>query len=245
MTDPERQVLSLPAVDPAHYDKNFIRLAVCELRFPTLLELETTAPRIFTRALRSEFPTYEKRTALSATQENTIVGATQHTYLSKKSRWTVSVRSTALSLETSRYDSFEDFKKRLAFVLNAAKEMIDSDFFTRVGLRYQNVLPYKRDDISSWVNRDLVAPLAAGTFGDVDEHWQRVRGVTQEGYSYIFQHGVSVGPTPEYVLDIDFFVEDLQFSDTLQTVEGLHRCAFAMFCWSLGSVAKAQLGMTK
>ena len=40
-------VLCVPAVEPLEFERNFVRLAVCELRFPTLLELENASPVAF------------------------------------------------------------------------------------------------------------------------------------------------------------------------------------------------------
>lgn len=34
-TAPSRKLLNVPKVGPDHYARNFIRQAVCELRFPT------------------------------------------------------------------------------------------------------------------------------------------------------------------------------------------------------------------
>ena len=48
-----RAALNVPASGPAHYERNFIRQAVCELRFPTLYELEAPKPPAsFALALR-------------------------------------------------------------------------------------------------------------------------------------------------------------------------------------------------
>jgi len=62
-----------------------------------------------------------------------------HSFRSKKGKWTVTLRAAALSLETSSYDSFSEFEKRLGFLLKAAEGTIDSDFFTRVGLKSRSV----------------------------------------------------------------------------------------------------------
>ena len=63
MSDHEQSLvrtLTVPAMGPAHFIRNFIDQAVCELRFPTLYELEGPKPPAkFALALRKEYPIQE------------------------------------------------------------------------------------------------------------------------------------------------------------------------------------------
>lgn len=70
-----------------------------------------------------------------------LANANAHQFSSKKSRWVVVLKSSAITLETAKYDSFDEFEVQLRTVIEAAKQTIDSDFFTRIGLRYINTLP--------------------------------------------------------------------------------------------------------
>src|SRR5215472_14252029 len=236
--------LDVPESGSAHYSRNFIRLAVCELRFPTLFEIEAETPPLgFAKALRKEYPTHELLKNLNVNLGG-VAHSNAHAFRSKKGRWTVTLRAAALSLEASEYDSFDELAERLAFVLKAAEGTIDSDFFTRVGLRYINVVPCEPETAAEWINPALVAPLAAGTFGGVNEYWQRIQGPTSVG-GYTFKHGVQVepgSPPREYLLDFDFFKEDVPLAETPDVVKRLHELEFSMFRWSLGPKAKEYLG---
>ncbi|MGA0525557.1 TIGR04255 family protein, partial [Escherichia coli] len=64
-----------------------------------------------------------------------------------------------ITLETARYGSFDEFEEQLQLVIAAAAATIDSDFFTRVGLRYVNVLPCQASSIDGWLNDQLAQPL--------------------------------------------------------------------------------------
>ncbi len=240
---PEK-TLSVPNVGSAHYKRNFIRLAVCELRFPTLFELELERPPLaFSKAVRKEYPTHDLLTNVNVNMGG-VAQANAHAFRSKKGRWTVTLRAAALSLETSFYDSFDEFAERLAFVVKAAEGTIDSEFLTRVGLRYINAVPCGPEVVGEWINPALVGPLAAWTYGTVNEFWQRVQGPTPVG-GFTFQHGVQVppgSPPREYLLDYDFFKEDVVVADTLAVVKKLHELEFSMFHWCLGPKAKEHLG---
>lgn len=173
---PPAKPLNVPPAGAAHFSKNFIRLAVCELRFPTLFELEAERPPLgFAKAVRKEYPSYSFLKNVNVNPGG-LAQSNAHSFRSKKGRWTVTLRAAALSLETSNYDSFSEFEERLGFVLKAAEGPIDSDYFTRVGLRYINAMPFDPSEIKQWVNPALVSPLGEGTFGDVEEHWQPFAG---------------------------------------------------------------------
>jgi uncharacterized protein (TIGR04255 family) len=238
------KLLSVPDVGSAHYKQNFIRMAVCELRFPTLFEVEAeTPPLALSKAVRKEYPTHELLKNVNVNLGG-VAHSNAHAFRSKKGRWSVTLRAAALSLETSRYDSFDEFAERLAFVLKAAEGTIDSDFFTRVGLRYINIVPCEPETVGEWINPGLVAPLAAGTYGTVNEYWQRIQGPTTVG-GYTFTHGVQVqpgNPPREYLLDFDFFKEDVPVAEALSVVKKLHELEFSMFRWSIGPKAKELLG---
>ena len=168
-----------------------------------------------------------------------------HSFRSKKDRWAVTLRSSTLSLETVGYDTFDDFEMRIEHLIEASKTFIDSDFFTRVGIRYVNALPYEKSNLSKWINPELVRPLAVDAFGDVKECTQQIRGTTTDG-QYFFQHGLGGdGGERRYVIDLDFYSEDLTVADTMATVRELHARLFDLFMWAIGPAAvKAMEGGT-
>jgi uncharacterized protein (TIGR04255 family) len=241
---PLKRFLNVPSVGDAHYKKNFIRQAVCEFRFPTLFELEAARPPLeFAKALRKEFPNYAASAAVNINADG-VDRSRGHIFRSRDNVWVVNLRAASISLETTAYDSFASFEKRLEILLVAAKQVVDTDFFTRIGLRYINALPITIDEIDKWVNPSLVGALASGVFGDVGEHSSRVVGSTKCG-GFLFGHGISTTSkpdNPEYMLDFDFFREDVAISESMDVVNQLHREEFNMFAWSLGPKGKEHLG---
>jgi uncharacterized protein (TIGR04255 family) len=242
------RLLNVPRVEPAHYNRNFIRNAVCELRFPTIFEIEDQRPPSnFWRTLRKDFPIHS---VLSGVQVGpaSMAKSNAHQFKSKRSRWTVVLKPSSITLETAQYDTFEEFEAQLRTVIAAAKQTIDSDFFTRIGLRYVNTLPCGPRDVAGWVNPALVGPLSEGVFGDVEIHFQQIRGTTDCG-GYFFQHGLGVDAGPSvgkgYVLDFDFYREEVGVDDALTTIQRLHELEFSMFSWALGDRAREHLTAKK
>ncbi|RQM44440.1 TIGR04255 family protein [Paraburkholderia bannensis] len=237
--------LSVPEAGPAHFSRNFIRQAVCELRFPTLFEIESDRPPLeFASRLRQEFPVYESLQDVKVGPVGVAPGRA-HMFSSKRSRWTVTLRAAAISIATNRYESFEEFFEKLELVVKAAADVIDSDFFTRVGLRYINNLPFGDEDLAKWLNPDLIGVVSKGLFGEVREFSGRVAGDLDIG-GFLFQHGLALDAESgraksEYVLDFDFFSEDIEIGHAATVIKELHSKEFSLFRWALGERAMAFL----
>lgn len=184
-----RRLLNVPAVARAHFTRNLIVRAVCELRFPTLFEFDEGAPpRTFANALRKEYPNYE--VLLVQPGEPGAVPVRAHAFRSKKQRWTATLRAAAVAIETEHYSSFEEFFGRLSGLVKAAMQVIDSDIFTRVGLRYINHVPCSVDAIGEWISADLTgSAVGSGVLGDVQEYTQVIRGPTDVG-GFLIKHGL-------------------------------------------------------
>lgn len=152
----DRFPLNVPRVDPVAHPRNAIQVAVCELRFPTLPELEERPPVVLQKRLRKTYPHSEPGTTVSI-GPLAIQQEKRFLFKSKRRDWTVAFRASALSIETTAYTDFLDFRARLTSLLDATTSLIDSDFFTRIGLRYINTIPIS-GALNGWINPMLVAP---------------------------------------------------------------------------------------
>ena len=241
----ENRVLTLPAVDRVEFPRTYLQLVVCELRFPTILAFEDSPPVQFQSAIRKDYPYFEKGAKVSI-GPGTMQGETRYIFHSRNKDFTVVFRASALSVETTKYTSFAGLKKRIESLVAIAKPFVDTEFFTRVGLRYINGLPV-REDVDEWVNQDLVRPFAGGVFGTVNKYWLEVRGDTQNG-EYSFRHGFPGGESAEaatYRLDFDLSKNDVAVSETIKLLDDLHTEAYKFFRWSIGPRVLRELVPTK
>ena len=241
-------VLSLPTVARVRYERNFIKTAVCELRFPTLLGLETEPPRTFHQSVRRLYPLYERQVVPVATTE-ALNEEVRYLFRSKDKQWTLTVKSYALALETSKYVDFRDFRQRLEVVIDRAKPLIDSDFFTRVGLRYINWIPIEDDTLAGWIRRELVPPFGDPGLGEPRQYACQIEGRLNDG-QYTIRQGLrtesSMGDTDQpkrvFVWDVDYFKENVEAEELLPVVQGFNDTNFAFFSWSMGEKAIAAMG---
>lgn len=242
-----RSVLSVPHVESVRYSHNFIKTVVCELRFPTLLDLEMTQPVKLQQTLRKEFPIYEKQKSVGLSAGNSVSSENIYSFRTVKDESTVALRSSTLSVETHAYTEFSDFYDRLERVLKAAEKLIDTDFFTRVGLRYINMVPVVMSDgLDEWINPRLIGALSDNVFGDIEQYGSELQGDTDSG-KYSLRQALkhrSEGKA-EYVLDFDFFKENVKLVDTLDLVREFNKTNFSLFHYCLGRKAIELLGAPK
>lgn len=236
------------------YKRNFLRQAVCEFRFPTLMELGSgRPPAAFVSAIRKEYPHMEQANELmlSMGTNSPSQSVSSHIFRSAKLNWTVSLKESSFSVETTSYTTFAQMKERVSRVIDAAAKIIDSDFFTRIGLRYINVIDSVHDPVDGWVNPQLVAPLQSGALRGVQEYAGKIHVAAEDG-GCLLQHGIHLkvqagnkGLIPEYTLDIDAFRNVVALNEALDALDGAHAQAFSMFDWAIGEAAREYLSKVR
>lgn len=234
--------LDVPSVTGDGFVRNLIRTAVCEVRFPTLLQVDEVVPD-FQRKIRRVFPHYERSADISVDPAG-VTRSSAHIFRSKTRTDAISLRQSSLVYETSEYPGFAQFVKAVESTLDAAIPLLDTDFMTRLGLRYINVLDFNALGISfanldTWVNPKLVGPVAAIELGAIDHAAHEVRGRFESG-TFLLRYGLIQKPETRhlgFVLDLDFSVEGLPVDEAVATIRSMHRREFDLFVWCLGPAA--------
>lgn len=230
------------------YKRNFLRQAVCELRFPTLMELaDARPPKALVMALRKEYPNLELANEVTLGIAGSSAGSHVHVFRSSKMTWSVTLKQSAISIETTAYNGYAHFKERVLRVVEAASGVIDSDFFTRTGLRYINLVEGNENPTDGWINPELVGPLLSGKFTRVNEFAGKLQLTAPDG-GCLLQHGIrhrekhgEQEQWPDYVLDIDCFRTEVQVADVPAALDVMHMQAFDVFDWTLGAKAQEHL----
>lgn len=235
------------------FKRNFIKQAVCEFKFPTLLAMGGAAPpKAFVSALRKAYPVLELNKEVPiGFAESTTANGHSHVLKSSKQTWTVTIKKDAVVIETSRYTDYKEMRSRTDEVIKAASGIIDSDFFTRVGMRYINAITTDGDSpLHEWINPSLVGPVEQQGFKGVADFAGRLRLETDDG-GCLLQHGLKhksggqVGlPTlvPDYIIDIDCYRSEVPLAETLATLDNMRMQVYSMFQWAIGVKAKEYLG---
>lgn len=172
--------------------------------------------------------------------------STGHRFRSRDKNWIVTLRSSRISLESTTYPGFEDMQERLQQLLTQSKDILQTDFFTRVGLRFVNDIPTGSDPVE-WIRPELIAALPV--FGSVTKCMQEIRGPCENG-TYSLRHGFDdqgderVDSARKYVIDSDFFQEGVESRDVMPLVFGYHELAYSLFEWCIGEATRTLLRST-
>lgn len=241
----EFQLLNVPTEQSVRYKINFIQTAVCELKFPVLLELEERLPTKFQSVLRKDFPIFNRSQAVSIHAGGSTDLPYNYAFKSRDLNWVIVLKPDSLVVETSKYTEFAEFLGKIEKILKLVGDMLDTDFFTRIGLRYINVIDLEDGQVDGWINERLIAPLLGGELGTLTKYVSEIHGAFSDG-QYTFRHGLNSdkndGSKIQYVLDFDYYAEGVDYKDTKELLTKFNTQNFSFFKWTLGKKAIEKLG---
>lgn len=252
---------TLPQYEPVDLERSPIALAVVQLRFPTVLSIQSDEKLIATYQdkIRRRYPSF-----FPGQQFDFVFGpegiaqpptaARTWQFKDTEQNWTITVTSNSVALETRRYTSVSEFADRMAEVTSAAKEAFEVDVQERVGLRYVNEIRHpeikKPSDWRRFMNPTLLGPLSDDAISsNLESTMQELRLSISNG-SLIVRHGAAQGTTvaPElgmaaptgefYLLDLDAYDEQgkqLDVDDLVRLVRGYNRTIYSLLRWGMNN----------
>ena len=233
---PGQEALESAAVSPfpvserVIYKFNPLAQVICQLRFSPILKIDAEPPAAFQEKIRAEYPLLFDRAAESLPgtpdlppQVAELIRASllrqkrpaAFDFVSADEKWTVSLTREFLSVATTDYIRWEAFKEHLETPLNALLS-IYAPVFTRVGLRYLNIIRRSRLGLAERSWSALLKPHVTGILAgrDVDAEIQQtftqsVIRFHNESGAVLFRHGLTEAEDAEqcYLIDSDFFIE--------------------------------------
>ena len=213
----------MPFPDSARtiFRRNPIEEVICQLRFPPILRLEAEAPAAFQQRIRTEYPLYEEGPVGQAqpgipTEVLRLLNApTQRNFLSDDRLWAVSLTRDFIALTAQSYDRWEGFRRHWEVVLAAFQAEYAPSFYSRIGLRYRNVIKRSELGVDGVGWDQLLTPQIAAEYGS-----ESVRAdIRQSGHQIVFslgndrvaqlRHGLTVGEGTGnetcYTIDADLY----------------------------------------
>jgi uncharacterized protein (TIGR04255 family) len=244
------------------YSKNPLERVICQLRFPPILRVGTEAPSQFQDGVRDEYPVYEVSDesvqlprgagqVLARVGFSLSTGNQVHRFKSADERQILALSQGFLALEVKDYKRWEDFEGRLRNAEQVLKDTYKPAFYTRVGLRYQNVIHRGTLGLADVEWRELLNPALLGELADkrfssqVQGHRCQIeiKLTSMEGVVRI-RHGlVSVGNEQCYRIDADFFTQERRDTDgTLADLSAFNRLARYLFRWAITDTLHRAMG---
>ena len=150
-----------------HFEKSQLVEVICQLRFPTILSINTKDPADFQDAIRSMFPRYAVRKEQLPPK---LVGAgtpnaklepsapvNNHHFVSADGRWKINLTKDFIALSTVSYPGWGKFARQFDLPLAEFIRIYQPAFFERISLRYLNAFSRTALDLGNTPWRELFA----------------------------------------------------------------------------------------
>ena len=240
------------------YDQNPLVEVVCQLTFNRLLLLDERVPAVFQSNLGRNYPKTSTRDAfefkITVGDENVSRPSmrTMYDFGTKDGFTKITICSEFIAVITSRYEKWENYLHNISVALSALTSSYDVPEFTRIGLRYVNVID--RDKLgltSSW--NELAPRNSSGLFaqGGINEN-----EMIEYNSAIVFNMGVGKAALRQglsvkdsvldgkFLIDCDFFVDEPVegTENALSILNDFNRTARNAFRWLISDQLHNALG---
>jgi len=191
--------MPFPEVKRVIYQKNPLDQVICQLRFPPILKIEAEIPAEFQDRIREHFPNYSETSELKIEflqgkkqpipldligQVLQSSGGKNYEFLSEDGLWKINLTRTFIALTANKYRRWEQFKEKLAIPLGALIQVYTPSSFSRIGLRYINVINRSRLGLTDSNWNELLKPHVLGILAsEVGSHVQNFENRYEIGLS--------------------------------------------------------------
>ena len=98
---------------PFVYEKNQLVETICQLRFPTILSIDTKEPADFQDTIRAVFPGYVCQMDPVTGPDGKSLQVRNHTFVTEDGTYKISLTKDFIALSTIRYPDWEGFARML------------------------------------------------------------------------------------------------------------------------------------
>ena len=242
------------------YTNNPLEQVICQLRFPPILRIDTDLPASYQDAIRQEYPLFEEKQEgkpdiipqqlMGQLPEDflrllNVSDKKVYSFISIDEQWIVSLTRDFIALTANNYTRWEEFKEHFKVPFETLLNEYTPALFSRVGLRYQNVIRRSALGLNNIPWSRLIQPYIAGPLAAPDFDNDSVVNTTQlveillrNDYGKVkIRHGFAVDNSTQeicYVIDSDFSAEKIKESkDALDRLERFNRRAGRLFRWCI------------
>jgi len=248
----------LPESGRVVYEKNPLVQVLLQLRFPALLKIASEPPSAFQDKIRSEYPVLTELQpnvlGLPVGLPSSLAQAVQATlpvniavgyeFGSADGVWKVNLSRDFLSLSTSEYRRWEEFRGHLQTPMAALQGLYSPSFFTRIGLRYQDLIERSSLGLSDVQWSDLlqphicgplavanVAPAVEATYGQTLIRFPEFSGRVRMNFGIVQKPNSSEDC---FLIDSDFFTDErIDIAHVSRILDYFNKQSGKLFRWCI------------
>lgn len=241
------------------FDKNPLREVICQLRFPTILEIGVEPPARFQNLIRSTYSLYSREDVSQSLPKEISslleqlrfpfpgqAQGTTHKFGTEHETRFISLSAEFIAVTEREYHRWELFVQEVEKAQGALEEVYRPAFYARVGLRYQDVIDRELLGLDKpW--SALINPCLAGMLGS-KELSQDIREIETESLIIVpevrggfvrLRHGLRKAADNGrlvYVIDSDFYTrERSDRNEVIGILDRFRRSAGDLFRWAASS----------
>ena len=252
-TGSQGQEMPFPESPRVIYQRNPLVEVICQLRFPPVLAISAApGPASFQDAIRDAFPILQVRSSnplanvgqlaipaeLMGLLTKGLTGSVSvYDFVSEDGAWKITLSQDALALTATAYERWEMFRERLRPAVQALEEIYRPAFYSRIGLRYKDVINRSRLGLDGVEWRELLRPPILGVLGTDLAARTRVKAsdtlISLDQGQVRLQHGLGQDGSEQcYIIDADFSVESRTENQHAQdALDALNQHSGRLFRW--------------
>ena len=257
--------MPFPQTSREIYRNNPLDAVIFQLRFPTILSITAGPPVHFQEAIRSQYPWYEQQgpsdlldmpPELRDLAQGFGLPQVPLTYAFDTENRTrrISLAQDSISVHERQYREWNDFRKEMERAEGILKDLYAPAFYTRIGLRYQDVLDRSRYGLDTTPWSELLNPIFLGILGateiapDVVRQSQSQVTLTipnVDGGQVVLQHGLAAREGADsslYLIDADFSTQSrCNSDDAFDAADKFNRWSGHLFRWAITDALREKL----
>jgi len=241
------------------YNKNPLTEVVCQLTFPAILRIDSESPSKYQEKLREEYPFFNEQQGanlklnfpkeLAQAVGNSLSlrsGRAVYQFISLDKNWKITLTRESLAISTFAYKRWEEFKQHFEKPLSAFIEEYKPAFFSRVGLRYIDLINKSELGLQDVPWRELLKSPIAGELSDLDIAERITNCANQltislddEGSIILLNHGLIGNDSNQtenfsYLIDSDFSTEQkTEVKDVIERIDYFNKQSGKLFRWCI------------
>lgn len=247
------------------YQNNPLVEVICQIKFPAILRIGSGDVADFQDRIREGYPLYQLQESpfdlpsvpkeLAAFVEQMMPKPPRtHKFLTKDSGRFISLSQDFLAVSEANYTKWDLFRQEVSNAEKALREVYKPAFYSRLGLRYRDLISPESLGLSNVKWSDLLTQYIVAELGDpkvADAISQiRTRCVIElseiPGGRVILTHGLfkQTETAPQcYLIDADFAIENVEVLDeTFNILDKFNRLAGRLFRWAISEKLHNAMG---
>lgn len=221
------------------YNKSPLVEVIFQLRFPTILSINSKQPVDFQEKVRERYPLYqeeiEQQNELFIAPDGNPAQIRQsqnknYSFISADGLYKVNLTSSFIAISTMGYTQWEDFTRHIEFVIPLFEEEYRPAFYTRVGLRYVDAITRGNLGLIDKKWSELIQPHVLGIVtpeieDGVQSFVSEAEYKNADGKSFTKTHFelVHVNDNPELslLIDCDYFTSEMTKKEELMDIANM------------------------